>query len=177
MKDRMSGFRDAMLDMGLNFDRSLVVDLGGEGVADWLNLRLEATEEGVVQLLNRQNPPTALFDGSGDIAPLIYRTVRQLGLTIPDDVSIATFDDSAKFSPFLEPKVAQLKHGWDSLGRAAMEMLSPLMNGSQRNGKESEVEHRVISPQWESGSSLSALGTKRPVLGAENGLREQSYEK
>jgi LacI family transcriptional regulator len=153
--DRMNGFRDATLDAGVLFDRSLVVDLGGEGVADWLNERLEATQEGVVQLLSRPNRPTAIFDGSGDVAPLIYRAVRQLGLRIPEDVSVVSFDDSAKFSPFLEPKVTQLKHSWDFLGRAAMEMLVPLLlNRSKSNRRTEKIEHRVISPQWEPGASL-----------------------
>jgi DNA-binding LacI/PurR family transcriptional regulator len=177
MKDRMSGFRDAMLDAGLHFDRSLVLDLGGESVADWINMRPEATQDAVYELLQRPNRPTALFDGSGDVAPLIYRAVRHLGLRVPEDVSVATFDDSAKYSQFLEPKVAQLKHGWDALGRAAMEMLSPLMNGSQLNGKKLAVEHRVISPQWESGSSLRELRAERTSTGADNSLRELAYEK
>jgi DNA-binding LacI/PurR family transcriptional regulator len=158
MTDRMSGFRDATLDAGLPFDRSLVIDLGGEGVADWINSRLEATQEGVCQLLNRPDRPTAIFDGSGDVAPLIYRAVQQFGLRIPADVSVVSFDDSAKYSQFLEPRVAQLKHGWDSLGRMAMEMLAPLMNRAKCSGQGNRVEHRVVAPQWEPGDSLQAAG-------------------
>jgi DNA-binding LacI/PurR family transcriptional regulator len=154
--DRMSGFRDATLDAGVLFDRSLVVDLGGDGVADWLNERLDATQEAVVKLLRGPNRPTAIFDGSGDVAPLIYRAVQQLGLRIPQDVSVVAFDDSAKYSQFLEPRVAQLKHSWDYLGRVAMEMLVVGMNRARTNGRAAEMEHRVISPQWEPGASLHA---------------------
>lgn len=82
--------------------------------------------------------------------------MQQLGLKIPEDVSVVSFDDSAKYSQFLEPPVAQLKHSWDYLGRAAMEMLVPLMNRSKCNGRGEDVEHRVISPQWEPGASLHA---------------------
>jgi DNA-binding LacI/PurR family transcriptional regulator len=135
-----------------------VIDLGGEGVADWINSRLEATQEGVCQLLNRPDRPTAIFDGSGDVAPLIYRAVQQFGLRIPADVSVVSFDDSAKYSQFLEPRVAQLKHGWDSLGRMAMEMLAPLMNRAKCSGQGNRVEHRVVAPQWEPGDSLQAAG-------------------
>jgi len=154
ISDRMNGFRDAMLDAGVLFDRSLVIDLGGEGVADWINERLEATQEGVVKLLSREKRPTAIFDGSGDVAPLIYRAVQQLGLRIPEDVSVVSFDDSAKFSQFLEPRVAQLKHSWDFLGRAAMEVLVEEMNRSRCGARRGEIEHRVISPEWMPGASL-----------------------
>jgi DNA-binding LacI/PurR family transcriptional regulator len=67
---------------------------------------------------------------------------------------VVSFDDSAKFSQFLEPPVAQLKHSWDYLGRAAMEVLIPLMSRSKYDGAAGKVEHRVISPKWEPGASL-----------------------
>jgi DNA-binding LacI/PurR family transcriptional regulator len=152
--DRMNGFRDATLDAGVLFDRAMVIDLGGEGVADWLNERLDVTQDAVIQLLSGPNRPTAIFDGSGDIAPLIYRAVQKLGLRIPEDVSVVAFDDSAKYAQFLEPRVAQLKHSWDSLGRAAMEMLILEMNRSRSNGPHGKIEHRVLSPEWEPGASL-----------------------
>lgn len=156
--DRMNGFRDATLDAGVLFDRSLVVDLGGDGVADWLNERLDATQDAVNRLLSGPNRPTAIFDGSGDVAPLIYRAVQKLGLKIPEDVSVVAFDDSAKYSQFLEPRVAQLKHSWDSLGQAAMEMLVIEMNRSKSsNGRHHNVEHRVVSPEWEPGDSLHSI--------------------
>jgi DNA-binding LacI/PurR family transcriptional regulator len=154
--DRMNGFRDATLDAGVLFDRSLVVDLGGDGVADWLNERLDATQDAVIQLLSGPKRPTAIFDGSGDVAPLVYRAVQKLGLKIPEDVSVVAFDDSAKYSQFLEPRVAQLKHSWDFLGRAAMEMLLVQMNRSKSNGRHDDIQHRVISPEWEPGASLHA---------------------
>jgi DNA-binding LacI/PurR family transcriptional regulator len=152
----MNGFRDATLDAGVLFDSSLVVDLGGDGVADWLNERLDATQDAVIQLLSGPNRPTAIFDGSGDVAPLVYRAVQKLGLKIPEDVSVVAFDDSAKYSQFLEPRVAQLKHSWDFLGRAAMEMLLVQMNRSKSNGQRDDIQHRVISPEWEPGASLHA---------------------
>ncbi|MEX2169193.1 MAG: GntR family transcriptional regulator [Pirellulales bacterium] len=155
--ERLNGFRDATLDAGVLFDRSLIVDLGGDGVTDWLNERLDVTQEAVVELLRRPNRPTAIFDGSGDVAPLVYRAVQHLGLKIPDDVSVVAFDDSAKFSQFLEPRVAQLKHSWDELGRAAMEMLVLGMDRSRCGARRVDIEHRVISPEWMAGSSLRPL--------------------
>jgi hypothetical protein len=54
--DRLNGFRDAMLDAGVLFDRSLVVDMGGEGVTDWLNKRLEVAEDLILQSLALPKP-------------------------------------------------------------------------------------------------------------------------
>ena len=79
VNERLNGFRDAMLDAGVLFDRSLIIDLGGDGLADWLNKRLELTEEAILKVLSSSNPPTAVFDGSGDLTPIVYRAVQQLG--------------------------------------------------------------------------------------------------
>src|SRR4051812_10810795 len=83
--ERLNGFRDAMLDGGVLFDRSLVIDLGGEGLTEWLQTRLNAAEEAIVRILSSPNAPTTIFDGSGDLAPIIYRAIQQIGLKIPND--------------------------------------------------------------------------------------------
>jgi DNA-binding LacI/PurR family transcriptional regulator len=156
--NRLNGFRDATLDAGILFDRSLIVDLGGDGVTDWLNTRLEATQEAVLRLLESPNPPTAIFDGSGDVAPLVYRAVQRAGRRIPQDVSVVAFDDSAKFSQFLDPQAAQLKHAWDELGRLAMNVLVREMDRPRGAPRRDEVEHCVISPTWIAGGSLQTIG-------------------
>lgn len=153
--NRLNGFRDATLDAKVLFDRSLVADMGGHGVTDWLNERIEATQEAVLQLLSKPDPPTAIFDGSGDVAPLIYQAVQRAGLRIPHDVSVVSFDDSAKFSQFLSPQVTQLRHSWKELGRVAMDLLVQEMDRPRRNGGRVEIAHRMISPEWVAGASIA----------------------
>lgn len=45
-------------------------------------------------LLNRANPPTAIFAANDDMAAGVYAAASELGLKIPDDVSVVGFDDS-----------------------------------------------------------------------------------
>ena len=155
--DRLSGFRDAMLDSGVLFDRSLVIDLGGEGLTDWLNDKAAGSEQLVADVLSSPNPPTAIFDGSGDIAPYIYRAARQAGLRIPEDISIVTFDDSP-FNVTLEPEVSRLRHCWTEMGESALQLLLLQMNKST-NGQSKLPEHKVLPVDWVSGSSLAAPGS------------------
>jgi len=157
VNERLNGFRDATLDAGVLFDRSLIVDLGGDGLTDWINKHLDRAVEAVVQLLRSPNPPTAIFDGPGDLAPLIYRAVQQLGLDIPKDVSIVTFDDAATFSQFLVPQVTQLKHSWDEVGRAALNLLLSEMNSAKRNAKRDKAEHVVLAGEWVAGASIASV--------------------
>jgi len=155
--DRLNGFRDAMLDQGVLFDRSLVVDMGGEGLTDWLNERLELAEESILQLFESRNPPTAIFDGSGDLAAVVYRALQRLGLKIPQDVSIITFDDAAVFTHFLDPPVTQLKHSWNDVGRAALDILIAEMNRTTPKSRNEPKEHRIVGYSWVDGASLAPV--------------------
>jgi DNA-binding LacI/PurR family transcriptional regulator len=157
VNERLNGFRDAMLDAGVLFDRSLVIDLGGDGLADWLNKRLELTEEAILRVLSSPNPPTAVFDGSGDLTPIVYRAVQQLGLKIPQDVSVVTFDDAATIVQYLTPPAAQLKHPWEAVGRDALEILMSEMNRTSPKSRNEPKEHRTVNFEWQPGESLASL--------------------
>jgi LacI family transcriptional regulator len=157
VNERRNGFRDAMLDAGVLFDRSLIIDLGGDGLADWLNKRLELTEEAIVKVLSSPNPPTAVFDGSGDLTPIIYRAVQQLGLRIPEDVSVVTFDDAATIVQYLTPSAAQLKHPWEDVGRAALDILLEEMNRTSPKSRNEPKEHRTVGFEWQPGASLASV--------------------
>jgi LacI family xylobiose transport system transcriptional regulator len=158
INDRLSGFRDATLDAGVLFDRSMVVDLGGEGMTDLLTDRVGPSIEVIFSLLSRPDRPTAVFDASGDVAPQVYRAARQVGLSIPRDLSVVTFEDSPHFRA-LEPEIARLRHPWLEVGRTAMEMLVRQM-GRKGSTARGECDHRVLEAQWLPGKSLAPPGTK-----------------
>lgn len=153
--ERLNGFRDAMWDANVQFDRSWVLDLGGKNVTDWME-KARFTEEVLHPLLATTPRPTAIFDGSGDIAPFIYRAAARAGLCVPGDLSVVTFDDSP-FNIILEPEVARLKHHWAEMGRCALEMLLNQMKvcGEQPNGQSKSYEHRVMPVEWHEGRSLA----------------------
>jgi DNA-binding LacI/PurR family transcriptional regulator len=153
--ERLNGFRDAMLDACEYFDRSMVVSLQGGNLADWLSENIEATEAALLPLLTRPEPPTAVFDGSGDVVPLIYRAIRRAKLKIPQDISVVAFDDSP-FSQFIEPEVARLRQPLLEHGRIAFEMLLKQMNGAQIGGLSDNVnEIPVLAAEWSPGPSLA----------------------
>jgi DNA-binding LacI/PurR family transcriptional regulator len=159
--ERLNGFRDAMLDAGVLFDRSLVVDLGGESVTEWMNERLEQVEDLLLPLFKRPDRPTAVFDGSGDIAPFIYRAAQRAGLRIPDDLSVVSFDESPICS-FLQPSLARIRHNWEEIGQAALELLLRKMTPAERRSSRSDCEHRIIPVGWEAGESLAPAPSNKP---------------
>jgi DNA-binding LacI/PurR family transcriptional regulator len=156
VNERLNGFRDAMLDACGYFDRSLVVSLEGGNLTEWLNEHIEATEAALLPLLKRSDRPTAVFDGSGDVVPLIYRAIRRAKLQIPKDISVVAFDNSP-FSQFVEPEVARLQHPMVEHGRTALEMLLKQMD-SPRSGRSSNrpTEYQMPAAEWTPGPSLAS---------------------
>ncbi|MEX0774539.1 MAG: GntR family transcriptional regulator [Phycisphaeraceae bacterium] len=120
VQDRLSGFRDAVADAGLPFDRSMVIDLevGKDRLADWST----GIEAATLELMARPNPPTALFVSCDAIARAAYRALADLGLSVPRDVSVIGFDDDP-LAQWLMPGLTTVRQPFQQMGRAAMELL------------------------------------------------------
>lgn len=83
-RDRYAGYERALASTGLSVQAD-VVALGAHG-------RYEARELGM-RLLTSPDPPTAIFAASDTQALGIMAAARELGLRIPEDLSIIGYDD------------------------------------------------------------------------------------
>jgi LacI family transcriptional regulator len=84
-RTRFEGYRLALSAHGLDFDPDLVVD--GDLTFD---SGLGATE----QLLALQRPPTAIFASNDDMAAAVVSVAHRRDIRVPDQLSVAGFDDS-----------------------------------------------------------------------------------
>jgi len=118
--ERLAGLRDAMADAGLNFDRSLVLDLAEDKdrLGDWSGRIDQCTREA----MGRPSPPTAIFFSCDAVARPAYRTLAGMGLRIPQDVSVVGFDDDP-LAEWLTPGLSTLRQPFFEMGRVAMELL------------------------------------------------------
>jgi len=81
---RADGYRAAMQAVGVDPDPSLTV-LG--------YFTIEGGEQACRVLLDRPDPPTAIFAESDEMAYGALRALRRMGRKVPDDVAIIGFDD------------------------------------------------------------------------------------
>lgn len=81
---RVSGYRAALDEVGIQFDRALVVP-GAFHYSDGV--------EGGERLLRVADPATAIFAGSDLQAFGVYEAARSMGLSVPEDLSIVGYDD------------------------------------------------------------------------------------
>jgi LacI family transcriptional regulator, repressor for deo operon, udp, cdd, tsx, nupC, and nupG len=82
--DRYRGYRDALQAAGLEVDPSLVVPG---------NFSLEGGAEAMHVLLALDDPPSAVFACSDEMAIGAMQVARDAGRRIPEDLSIVGFDD------------------------------------------------------------------------------------
>lgn len=82
-KQRYQGFQQALKDHGLSVNEDLVY-------SD--TYFRPAGRDGIRYLLERDEPPTAVFIASSQMAIGAFATIHDMGRQIPDDIAVATID-------------------------------------------------------------------------------------
>jgi len=119
---REDGFRHAMIAAGFGVDESLV-GIGG--------YRRESSDEPARALLDRAHPPTALFAANDLSAIQVMTVARELGLTVPDDLSVIGFDNVPE-SALATPALTTIAQPLQQMGAEALRLLVDLIDGTER---------------------------------------------
>jgi LacI family transcriptional regulator len=113
-EERSLGFATSMAKLGLpvrpEYQRVLSL------------LSDEAAYRLTTDLMRLPEPPTALLALTGNQGMGAYRALRDLGLRIPDDVSLVTFDNNP-WTSLVDPALDVIEQPVDAMGIAAVEAL------------------------------------------------------
>ncbi len=112
-RDRLRGYRDALTAVGIPIDPTLVVVAG--------HLRHHGASA-MAKLLDRRPDLTAVFAVNDLTALGAMEFAQQRGLRIPDDVSIAGFDD-IYLAGYANPPLTTVRLPAYEMGRAATQRL------------------------------------------------------
>ena len=120
---RELGYRNALRDHGIDFEPELM--LNGEFLRDVAYRSLK-------DFIESGNPVEfdAVFTGDDDAAIGVVEALTECGYRIPEDVSVAGFDDS-RLSAFLTPPLTTVRAPTEEVGRIAAQNLFNLINGQQ----------------------------------------------
>jgi DNA-binding LacI/PurR family transcriptional regulator len=119
--ERLAGYRAALGAAGLPAPDELVAQ--GDGGAEGAMRAME-------QLLAIAKAPTAVCCYNDMTALGAMRCLRNRGLRVPDDISIAGFDDLF-FAAYTEPPLTTIRQPMRRMGQMAMESLLKLMEGKE----------------------------------------------
>jgi len=131
---RFEGYRQALQDSGIGFDSSLVVD--GQ-------FTFEAAEHGARDLLGLAAPPTAIFASSDYMAAGALKAARDLGSSVPGDLSVCGFDDNP-ISRYLTPALTTMRHPVPKLAEQAGQLLISHLKRNVQSADLSPVVSELI---------------------------------
>jgi DNA-binding LacI/PurR family transcriptional regulator len=119
--DREARWRAALTEAG--------IDAGAMPYAR-SEINFVAATEAARTLLERPDPPTAIFCDDDILAGGVYLAARELALNIPGDVSVVGFDD-LDFTLLLDPPLTTVTANPAVLGAEAFETLAAHMAGEK----------------------------------------------
>jgi LacI family transcriptional regulator len=126
-RERDHGYRSALETAGIVPDEALMLQ------GDF------TYESGVamgLELLRRDDPPTAVFAASDLTALGVLEAARQAGLQVPRDLSVVGFDDTP-VALWSAPPLTTVRQNMTGLGQVALRTLVQLSDGGE------PVSHRI----------------------------------
>jgi LacI family transcriptional regulator len=131
-RGRRHGYEAALRAHGLVVDRRLIAEAEGEASGGFRAAR---------GLLDRPEPPTAIFCYNDRMAMGVYRAIADRGLRVPEDVSVIGFDDQEPIASGLFPGLTTVSLPHYEMGAWAVEQLVRQISGTGEY-----VAHRLDCP-------------------------------
>lgn len=112
-QDRFKGYKDALKKANIDYDERLVKQ------GDW---QIASTEALALELMNVENPPTAIVASNDLMAFGAIGALHSHGFRLPQDVSIIGFDD-IPMAATITPSLTTLRQPLDEMGKHAGEIM------------------------------------------------------
>jgi len=137
LQERFAGYQTALEKAGIDIDEKLI------HFCDPYMWTGEAYEVARKMLENKENGPTAFFAVADNLAIAIMKAVSEMGYTIPDDISIAGFDDT-DIAVQMHPGLTTVRIFKERMGLEAGERLIELINGEKKEPVKQIIGVEVI---------------------------------
>lgn len=132
-QERLEGYRAALGRAGLPVDEDLV---------RYGDFQAGGGERAAAELLDLDDPPTAVFAGSDMQAGGVYQAARARGLAVPEDLSVVGFDDLA-ICRYLSPPLTTVRQPLEQMAAEAVRMV--LEEGQRGKGSPPPRVHLATS--------------------------------
>ena len=133
--DRLAGYRQALASADIAFDPDLVLD------GDWLP---ESGYAGLKMLMALKNPPTAIFCGNDWMGAGALEAARELGIRVPEDLSLIGYDDQV-IAGYTRPPLSTVLLPNYEMGRKAVEVLvDRVVHGKPAPARLIKIDGQVI---------------------------------
>jgi DNA-binding LacI/PurR family transcriptional regulator len=156
--DRLEGYRSALAEAGIKVDPQLI----WEGTAGSTYGDIEGSElgrKGAREILALEQRPTALIAINDMYALGAYAGARDVGLRVPDTVSVVGFDD-IMLAEVVEPPLTTIRQPLQEMMRVAVERLIERLEKTAAPG----TVHLTLTPTLIVRSSTAPASSQIPAL-------------
>jgi LacI family transcriptional regulator len=136
--DRLEGYRQALTE------GQIVVREDYIRAADIADASLHSAYQCAMELMGLPTPPTAIFCANNRMTLGVMRTLSELHIHCPEQVSVLGFDDF-EWAASSNPRVTTVAQPVSEIGKQAMLLLLRKMEGKKEAGGQEE-SHLVILP-------------------------------
>ena len=136
---RFQGFCDAFTDRGLSYDRTLYRET---------RFSFEAGYDIARTFFTEQPDATALFAMSDTVAVGAIRALKDLGISVPEDVSVVGFD-GVDIGRFTLPRLTTVEQPVEEIARRSVNLLLDMME------KEAAPRHILVEASFRRRESVA----------------------
>lgn len=150
---RTKGYRDALSQAGIAADPALMIPADLD-IPDH-NAEEQLLWDALDRMLSLPQPPTALCFGNDRMAMRAYGILRSRGISLPDDMSVAGYDNHKMITQTLYPTLMSAELPYAAIGIRATELLLDMISGT------STAQHQplLISGPVTPGNSVRDIPT------------------
>ncbi|WP_244871480.1 LacI family DNA-binding transcriptional regulator [Orenia marismortui] len=132
-QDRLEGFKKAIANFDLNYKEEWIV----EG-----DFSKESGYQAMKKLLRLKDRPKAVFIANDLMAIGAYEAIFEMGLGIPEDISVVGYDD-IEIASIIKPGLTTMTQSKYKLGQAAADMLIAKIDSKE----EVDDEDIILNPK------------------------------
>lgn len=133
-EDRLFHYFETLNSIGLGFDASRIIRTDASAQDAYLK---------AYTLLSTAHPPSAIVAANDYIAMSIIRAAADVGLRVPQDLSVASFDDIALASQFV-PRLTTVRMEAESVGKTAITFLVNRLENPEQTRQKTRIEAQLI---------------------------------
>ncbi|MDD3538946.1 MAG: LacI family DNA-binding transcriptional regulator [Atribacterota bacterium] len=134
--ERLKGYLQALAEANIAKDKSLI-KIG--------NFKKESGKKLTKELLKQVNKPEAIFVTNIDMSMGALSAIKEMGVSIPDEIGLICFDDS-EWAPLINPPITVIRQPVYQLGSTASELL---IRNIENNEKDLIHKSKIIILQTE----------------------------
>lgn len=144
-RQRLKGFKKCMEEKGISVAKESIVEVDGYSMQKGYNAALE--------LLKKNKNLTALFSTNFDMTLGIIKATNELGLKIPDDISLMAFD-CLEIYEVITPKLWTINQPVEAIGE---QVVSQVLNRLSSSDDSPHTTH-FVGYELKEGESIKRLG-------------------